>query len=68
MLASEIRDMKTEDIQVELEDAREELMRFRFQLTTGELSDHNQLKLVRKNIARINTILAERANEKDGEQ
>ena len=67
MLATEVRDMKTKDIQVELEDAREELMRFRFQLTTGELTDHNQIKLVRRNIARMKTILAERANEEDGE-
>lgn len=67
MQATEVRDMKTKDIQVELEDAREELMRFRFQLTTGELTDHNQIKLVRRNIARMKTILAERANEEDGE-
>lgn len=67
MQATEIRDMKIKDIQVELEDAREELMRFRFQLTTGELTDHNQIKLVRRNIARMKTILAERANEEDGE-
>jgi large subunit ribosomal protein L29 len=44
-----------------LEDKREELMRMRFQLTTGELTDHNRLKSIRKLIARLNTVLAERA-------
>jgi len=37
MNAAEIRDMKIEDIQEELDNARESLMRLRFQLTTGEL-------------------------------
>ena len=37
MDAAEIREMSIEDIQEELDDARESLMRLRFQLTTGEL-------------------------------
>ena len=61
MKADEIRDMKDEDIRHELEDAREELMRMRFQLTTGELTDHNRLKYTRKKIARMETVLTERA-------
>jgi large subunit ribosomal protein L29 len=65
----EIRDMDTEDILTALDDAREELMRLRFQITTGELSDHNQLKYVRKNIARLLTVLRERQlkEEMEGE-
>ncbi|MEJ2484475.1 MAG: 50S ribosomal protein L29 [Anaerolineales bacterium] len=70
MNAAEIRDMKIEDIQEELDNARESLMRLRFQLTTGELTDHNQIRLTRRNIARMITImkqLTDEQNEKEGE-
>jgi large subunit ribosomal protein L29 len=69
MNAAEIRDMKIEDIQEELDNARESLMRLRFQLTTGELTDHNQIRLTRRNIARMITImkqLTDEQNEKEG--
>ena len=70
MKAAEIREMKLEDIQEELEDARESLMRLRFQLTTGELTDHTQIRSTRRNIARLITILKQLADEhqeKEGE-
>jgi large subunit ribosomal protein L29 len=68
MDAAEIREMSIEDIQEELEDARESLMRLRFQLTTGELTDHTQIRQTRRNIARLITILKERSEEeKEGE-
>ena len=57
---AEIRELSIEDIYTELDDAREELMRFRFQTTTGELTDQNQMKYVRKKIARLLTVLRER--------
>ena len=67
MDADEIRSMDTEDIQDELDDAREELMRLRFQVTTGELTDYNQLRFTRKKIARFLTILRERELEEEME-
>jgi len=70
MKAAEIRDMKIEDIQEELDNARESLMRLRFQLTTGELTDHTQIRATRRNIARLITILkqlADEQKEKEGE-
>lgn len=70
MKAAEIRDMKIEDIQEELDNARESLMRLRFQLTTGELTDFNQIRSTRRNIARLITImkqLADEQQEKEGE-
>ena len=70
MKAAEIRDMKIEDIQEELDNARESLMRLRFQLTTGELTDFNQIRFTRRNIARLITILkqlADEQTEKEGE-
>lgn len=63
MEAAEIRDMKIEDIQDELDDARESLMRLRFQLTTGELTDHTQIRSTRRTIARLLTILKEKEGE-----
>lgn len=65
MEADEIRDMTIEDIEVELEDTREELMRLRFQMTTGELTDHNQLRITRRNIARMLTIVHELRGEEE---
>jgi large subunit ribosomal protein L29 len=68
MNASEIREMSVEEIVEELDDSREELMRFRFQLTTGELTDYNQLTTARRKIARLTTILNEmrQAEESEG--
>jgi len=60
MEISEVREMSPDEILDALDDAREELMRLRFQITTGELTDHNQLKTTRQKIARIMTVLRER--------
>jgi large subunit ribosomal protein L29 len=68
MKAAEIRDMKIEDIQEELDNARESLMRLRFQLTTGELTDHTQIRSTRRNIARLITILKQLADEQQEEE
>lgn len=68
MKAAEIRDMKIEDIQEELDDARESLMRLRFQLTTGELTDHTQIRSTRRNIARLITILKQLAEEHEEQE
>ncbi len=63
MKAYEIREMSTEEILDELEDAREELMNLRFQTATGELTDYNRLRIARRHIARLLTVLNERARE-----
>jgi len=60
MKASEIRDLSTEAIQNRLNDSKEELMRLRFQQSTGELIDHSRMRQVRRRIARLMTILGER--------
>ncbi len=69
MKASEIRALSTEEIQRRLEDAREELMKLRFQHATGELTDYTRLRYTRRTIARLLTILRERqlASYKEGE-
>ncbi len=70
MNMAEIRDLKLEELEEELDDAREELMRMRFQLTTGELTDYNRLSTTRKKIARFLTELGARQKsvESEGEK
>lgn len=60
MKASEIRKMSTDEILTELDNVREELMKLRFQTATGELTDFNRIRVTRRNIARLVTLLAER--------
>ncbi len=67
MKPSEIRELTTEAIQSKLNDAREELMRLRFQQSTGELTDTSRLRQLRRDIARMLTILHERATQMEGE-
>jgi large subunit ribosomal protein L29 len=69
MKAGEIRDLSTDVIQSRLIDAREELMRLRFQQATGELTDYTRVRKVRRNIARFETILNERERaDREGEK
>lgn len=65
----EIRALSTAEIQVRLNDAREELMNLRFQQATGALTDYNRMTFTRRLIARYSTILRERelAEEMEGE-
>jgi len=63
MNASELRKLSEEKLLEELDEAREELMRFRFQQATGELSDFNRIRSTRRLIARIQTILHERQQQ-----
>lgn len=60
MKVNEIRDMNLDKIEEELDATREELMRLRFQLTTGELTDHTRLSITRRKIARLLTIKKEK--------
>lgn len=69
MKPSEIRNLSSEEIRARLNDAREELMKLRFQLATGELTDFTRLRHTRRTIARMLTILKERelASGEEGE-
>jgi len=60
MKAEEIRALSIDDIQGRLDDAKEELMKLRFQLAMGGLNDYTRLRYTRKSIARLMTILNER--------
>jgi large subunit ribosomal protein L29 len=56
----ELRDLSTEDIKKQLEESHQELFNLRFRLTTKQLVNHREVRRVKKNIARLNTLLTER--------
>ena len=58
---SELRNLKSGEIETKLTDAREELMKLRFQQVTGQLTDTSHLRVLRRDIARMQTILREQA-------
>jgi large subunit ribosomal protein L29 len=60
MKPSEIRALSTEEIKTKLADAREELLKLRFQTVSGQLTDTSRMPVVRKEIARMQTIINER--------
>lgn len=57
---AELDAMDDEALVAELAKAKEELFNLRFQSATGQLESHGRLKAVRRDIARIYTILRER--------
>jgi len=59
--AREIRDWTNDEIEHRLEEAARELFTLRRELSLGRLEDHNQIKRVKRDIARMKTILRERA-------
>jgi len=67
MKSSEIRALKLEEIKSKLADSREELMKLRFQQVTGQLTDSSRLRIVRRDIARMETILREQMAVAEGE-
>ena len=67
---SELRNLKAGEIESKLSDAREELMKLRFQQVSGQLTDTSRLRILRRDIARMQTILTEQAKaeaETEGE-
>ena len=61
MKTEEIRKLSVDEMQVKLSDMREELMKLRFQQVTGQLPDTSRLRLLRRDVARMETILNERS-------
>jgi large subunit ribosomal protein L29 len=59
--AAELRNLGRDELMEKLGNAKEELFNLRFQAATGQLESHGRLRAVRKEIARIYTVLTERA-------
>jgi large subunit ribosomal protein L29 len=65
---ADLRNLKSGEIETKLTDAREELMKLRFQQVMGQLTDTSRLRILRRDIARMQTILHEQAKaETEGE-
>jgi large subunit ribosomal protein L29 len=75
-LAHQLDEMTDVDLESKLRDAKEELFNLRFQAATGQLESHGRLRTVKKEIARIYTVVRERelgirsssASESDSEK
>ncbi|HHY96946.1 50S ribosomal protein L29 [Acholeplasma equifetale] len=63
MNTAEIRNLKTPEIEKKIAELKAELFNLRFQLAVGQLENTAQIKKVKKTIARMKTILAERGNQ-----
>jgi len=58
--AHELDDENDVDLEARLREAKEELFNLRFQAATGQLESHGRLRTVKKDIARIYTVVRER--------
>ena len=59
MKASKLRDMAREDLVAEESELRMQLLKLRFQAATGQLESAPKIKGIRRDIARIKTVLKE---------
>ena len=60
MRVDEVREKNNEELQQEMDESYRELMNLRFRWATHQLTDVHEMKLVKKTIARIQTVLRER--------
>ena len=58
--AAEIRDLNDDELVTRLAESKEELFNLRFQVATGQLDNNRRLHHVRRDIARIYTVMRER--------
>lgn len=60
MKLKEIRELQTADLLKKVQELKEELFVLRFQQATGQSAESNKKRVVRKDIARILTVIRER--------
>jgi len=58
--AEELRELTSEELAQKVADLKEELFNLRFQMATGQLDNPMRLRAVRRDIARVRTIMRER--------
>ncbi len=66
MKVEELRALKTEELNLKVKDLKQELFTLRFKQATGQLENPNVIKGVRKDIARILTVIKEREIKEKG--
>jgi large subunit ribosomal protein L29 len=67
MKIHEVRALSTDAIEAQLNDSKEELMKLRFQMSSGELTDFTRLRQMRRTIARLSSVLNERLRNPESE-
>jgi large subunit ribosomal protein L29 len=67
MKAEEIRKLSAAEIEVQIAETRHELLNLRFQTITGQLTDTSQIRSIRRDIARMETILREKQLAEESE-
>jgi large subunit ribosomal protein L29 len=60
MNANEVRELSTDELHGRVGELKEEMFNLRFQLATGQLDNHRRMRQVRRDVARIRTVLRER--------
>jgi large subunit ribosomal protein L29 len=60
MKVAEIRKMSVAQIEEEILNSRHEMLNLRFQTITGQLTDTSRIRIIRRDIARMETILREK--------
>jgi large subunit ribosomal protein L29 len=68
MDSKELQALSNEDLFLRLETGRKEMMNLRFQFAMGQLTDVSRIKIARRNVARILTILRAREIQVDREE
>lgn len=62
MKAKELRELTAEELLKRKKDLKEEIFNLRFQHSTGQLDNTSRMKLIRKDVARIEMVLHEKAS------
>jgi large subunit ribosomal protein L29 len=57
MKIEEVRKLSVEELRSKITDARDELMKLRFQQVSGQLTDTSRLRLLRRDVARMETVV-----------
>lgn len=65
--AKELRELTTEELQRQLVELKQEALNLRLQAATGQLENSARIQLVRRETARVMTILSERRNQASAE-
>jgi len=62
MKVDEIKDLSVEELQTKTQELQQELFNLKFQLHTGHLENTSRVSQVRKDVARVKTVLSSKLN------
>ncbi len=60
MKADKVRDLDSNELEIQVRDTQEQLFRLRFQMSMGQMDGLKKVRALKKNLARIYTVLSER--------